>query len=75
MSRTTVWNCDGCDEQVIVGHNEALPRDWTGNLEVSIKGFRSYDGSTRNFDLCGKCQRKLLELSNPKQWPRKEKES
>lgn len=67
----TVWTCDGCGTEVVVGERGT---DWK-RITVTVDGFKGYPvGDTFNgakvYELCPGCQRTLSDHVNPRQWPR-----
>lgn len=57
--------CDGCDAEELIARPEGEPPPSFKTVTLSIN-----TGSDKSFDLCPRCESRLLECTNPKQWPR-----
>lgn len=71
MSVKTIWQCDGCEKEIVM---KGQPSDWR-KITVMLDGFRGYPVSEHSngrwdYELCPACQRHLNESAKPTSWPR-----
>jgi ribosomal protein L37AE/L43A len=69
MTEKTVWECDGCDESIVVKG----PTDWKA-VDMTITGLTGFPtGGIFNggaWHLCPSCQTRMVSMANPRKWPR-----
>jgi hypothetical protein len=65
MGQRHIAICDGCDAEELIVRAEGESPPSIKCVTISIKA-----APDTTFDLCPRCEAKLMEYANPKQWKR-----